>query len=64
MRKERPIFVLLGSLLEVFVDGVELLERDLFFELVEIEDLHLDHSFGALIGAIGGAVLSFFVNGV
>lgn len=62
--KKGPIFVFFGSLLEVFVYGIELLEGDLLFELVEVEDLYLDYSLSALIGAIGDAVLSFFVDGV
>lgn len=64
LRKQSPILVLLGSLLEVFVDCVELLKGDLFFELVEIEDFHLYDAFSTLIGAIGCAVLSLLVYGV
>lgn len=61
---DRPFFVFFGCFLIVFVDGVELVERDLFFKLIEVEYPHLDDSFGTFIGSIGSPVLPLLVYGV
>jgi hypothetical protein len=64
LRLEGPLLVFLGRFLEVFIDSVELLEGNLFLELVEVEDPHLDDTLSALVGAVSSAILAFLVEGV
>jgi hypothetical protein len=55
-----PLFVLFGAFLEVFVDGVEFVERYLFLEFVVIEDSYFNGSFSTLIGPVCGATVPLF----
>lgn len=61
---EGPIFVLLGRLLEVFVDGVKLIEGYFILEFVQIKHPNLNYSFCAFVCPVGRIVVSLFIDGI
>ena len=59
-----PFFIFFGGFLEIFVNSIELVERNLFLEFVEVKDSNFDDTFSTFIGSICCLIFSFFVNGV
>jgi len=57
-----PVFVLLHSLLEILVNSVEFVQRNLLFILVQLENSHFYDAFCVLESPISSLVLTFFVD--